>query len=210
MKNKNSKNGMGHRLTVDSLLFSNIRKHIDLDSSDKAYLQSVFSVREYQKKDLLLTQNQVCKKLFFVAQGSLRAFHLSEEGKEATMMFAVQDWWITDMYCFSNQRQAMVSLEALEDSEVAVLDFDALQRLLGALPKFERFFRILFQNAYAREQLRILDAISFTTEERYHRFVSKYPHIAKKVTQKQIASYLGVTPEFLSSIKKKQLTLKLS
>ena len=203
MKNKVAGNKTMQRLTVNSPLFTNIHKHIDLSGPEMANLGSFFSIRGYQRKELLLSQGQVCKKLFFVEDGSLRAFNLNEEGKEATMMFAVQDWWITDMYCFANQKPAMLSLEALEDSRVAVLDFDSFELLLQRLPKFERFFRILFQNAYAREQLRVLDALSLTTEERYLGFLTKYPKIAKKITQKQIASYLGVTPEFLSSIKKK-------
>jgi len=90
----------------------------------------------------------------------------------------------------------------LEDSKIIELDFYFLERLYLEIPKFERFFRILFQNAYVREQLRSLHNISFTTEKRYRRFIEKYPAIVEKVTQKQIASYLGVTPEFLSSIKR--------
>ncbi len=118
-------------------------------------------------------------------------------------MFAVQDWWITDMNCFVNQKPAMLFIEALEDSKVLELDFDLLETLYQKASKFERFFRILFQNAYIREQLRALYNISCSTEERYKQFVQKYPVIVEKVTQKQIASYLGVTPEFLSLIKKK-------
>jgi len=118
-------------------------------------------------------------------------------------MFGIEDWWITDMYCFANQKPAMLSLETLEETSVFTLDFDSFEHLLQKLPKFERLFRILFQNAYSREQLRVLDSISLSTEERYYKFVNKYPNLAKKVTQKQIASYLGVTPEFLSSVKKK-------
>jgi len=118
-------------------------------------------------------------------------------------MFAVKVWWITDMNCFANQKPALLSLEALEDSKVFVLDFDFFEILTSSLPTFERFFRILFQNAYAREQLRIQDSISLSTEERYLGFLKKYPQIAEKVTQKQIASYLGVTPEFLSTVKQK-------
>lgn len=192
-------------LTNDSQLFKNIKKHITLNSSEKDYLKNILSVEYIQKNDLLLRQGGNCEKLFFVAYGSLRAFNTTREGKESTVMFAVQDWWITDMYCFVNQKPAMVSLEVLEDSKVIALDFNAFQTLLERIPKFERFFRILFQNAYSREQLRILDSISLTTEERYRSFVTKYPQIVEKVTQKQIASYLGVTPEFLSSVKKNKV-----
>ncbi len=118
-------------------------------------------------------------------------------------MFAVKDWWITDMNCFVNRKPALLSIEALEDSKVMELDFFLLEALYQKTPKFERFFRILFQNAYIREQLRALHNISFTTEQRYRQFVANYPAIVDKVTQKQIASYLGVTPEFLSSVKNK-------
>lgn len=190
-------------LHENSRLYKNIQKHIVLDKNDKEFIRSMFSVKKFHRGDLLLKQGQLCRKLFFVESGSLRAFNLSENAKEATIMFAVDDWWITDMYCFANQKPSMVSLETLEDSIVVIIDFDQFEILLQRLPKFERFFRILFQNAYAREQLRILNTIALTTEQRYCQFVIKYPQIAEKVTQKQIASYLGVTPEFLSSVKKK-------
>lgn len=118
-------------------------------------------------------------------------------------MFAVQDWWITDMDSFINRKPALLSIKALETSGVIEWSFDWLEELYDKFPKFERFFRILFQNAYIREQRRVLHNISLTTEERYRQFVESYPAIVKKITQKQIASYLGVTPEFLSSVKKK-------
>jgi len=183
-------------------LFDTIEKHISLDDSDKEYLKSIFSVTDIPRKELLLKQGESCSKLFFVDSGSLRAYNLTEEGKEATIMFAVPDWWVTDMCGFLNQKPAMLALEALENSIVFELGFDSFETLLEKLPKFERFFRILFQNAYVREQLRVLDSISLSTEERYDRFRAKYPQIVEKVTQKQIASYLGVTPEFLSTVKK--------
>lgn len=190
-------------LTQNSPVIQNIQKHILLEPLDTDYLNTIFSFQTVAKKELLQLQGRVCKKLFFVEEGSLRAFSRNSEGKEATIMFAIDDWWITDMYCFANQKPALLSLEALEDSKVNVLDFDSFEHLVLRLPKFERFFRILFQNAYAREQLRALDSISLPTEERYLRFVMKYPQIVEKVTQKQIANYLGVTPEFLSSVKRK-------
>ncbi len=181
----------------------NIQKHIELDDAEKEYVLSLLVVEAVQKKEFILKQGQVCKKLYFVESGSLRAFNINSDGKESTIMFAVQDWWITDMDCFSNRKPASLSIEALEDSKIISLDFHLLEELYRSVPKFERFFRILFQNAYVREQLRALHNISFTTEERYQQFIKKYPAVAEKVTQKQIASYLGVTPEFLSSLKKK-------
>lgn len=184
-------------------IFNNVQKHITLNDVEKQYFESLLKVERIAKKELILKQGQICKKIYFVESGSLRAFNTNEDGKESTIMFAFQNWWITDMNCFVNQKQALLSIEALEDSQVIALHGNALEALYDKIPKFERFFRILFQNAYIREQQRALHYISLTTEERYRKFINKYPGIADKVTQKQIASYLGVTPEFLSTVKRK-------
>lgn len=184
-------------------IFKNIHKHIALSQLEKEHLIALLNIKDISKKDFILKQGQICKKIYFVESGSLRAFNINDAGKDSTIMFAIQDWWITDMNSFVNQTPALLSIEALEHSKIAALDFQSLEALYLKAPKFERFFRILFQKAYIREQQRALHYISFTTEERYQQFISKYPEIVKKTTQKQIASYLGVTPEFLSSIKKK-------
>lgn len=187
----------------DYQIFKNIEKHISLSDFEKEHLISLLKEKSILKKEFVLKQGQTCKKIYFVEFGSLRAFNVDDKGKESTIMFAIQDWWITDMSCFINNKPALLSIEALENSKVLELDFHLLEKLYQELPKFERFFRILFQNAYIREQQRALYNISYTTEERYRQFVKKYPAIVEKITQKQIASYLGVTQEFLSSVKKK-------
>ncbi len=187
----------------DYQIFKNIQKHISLTELDKEHLLTLLKVKNVLKKEFVLKQGQTCKKIYFVEYGSLRAFNIDDEGKESTLMFAVKDWWITDMNCFVNKKPALLSIEALENSKIIELDFHLLEELYQKLPKFERFFRILFQNAYIREQQRALYNISYKTEERYWQFVEKYPEISEKVTQKQIASYLGVTPEFLSALKNK-------
>ena len=125
-------------------------------------------------------------------------------------MFAVADWWVTDMYCFLNNKPAMMYIETIEDSCIFQLSKENFDKLFSAVPKFERFFRILMQNAYTREQLRVIESLSLTSEERYDRFLLKYPQIVQQVTQKQIASYLGITPEFLSTIRKKKSKGKIS
>lgn len=184
-------------------IFKNIAKHISLSDSEIEYVWSLLQEKTLGKKEVVLSQGGTCKKIYFVDEGSLRAYNINEDGKESTIMFAVNDWWITDMDSFINQRPSSLTIATLEDSTILELDYNSLQDLFVKLPKFERFFRILFQNAYIREQRRALHNISMSTEKRYHLFVDKYPAIVEKVTQKQIASYLGVTPEFLSAIKKK-------
>lgn len=191
----------------DYQILKNIQKHIILSDFEKEYFMSSLAVKDVVKQEIILHQGQVSKKLYYVEFGSLRAYNINEEGKESTIMFAIQDWWVTDMNSFVNQQPALLSIETLESGQLMELDFFAMKELYIRIPKFERFFRILFQNAYIREQLRVLDNISFTTEQRYNRFIEKYPQIVQKVTQKQIASYLGVTPEFLSSVKKSERAL---
>jgi CRP-like cAMP-binding protein len=186
------------------LILKNISRHISLTNQEKSYFLSLLKEKKVVKKELILQQQQACKEINFVQTGILRAFHMDTTGKESTIMFAVSDWWITDMYCFINQKPAMLNIEALEDSSVLQLQKDHLDDLYHKIPKFERFFRIMMQNAYIREQLRTIENLSLPAEERYYNFLQKYPEAVKRIRQKQIASYLGITPEFLSLIKSKQ------
>jgi CRP-like cAMP-binding protein len=189
-------------MTFD-LILKNIAKHISLDNEEETFFLSLLNSKTVGKKELILKEGQVCRYIYFVNSGALRAFHIDKEDKEATIMFALSDWWITDMYCFLNEKPAMMFIQAIEDSCLFQLSNIDLEKLYIKVPKFERFFRILMQNAYTREQLRVMGNLSLSAEERYNSFLIKYPKIAKTVTQKQIASYLGITPEFLSSIRKK-------
>jgi CRP-like cAMP-binding protein len=188
-------------MTYD-LILKNIAKHIDLDKEEVKFFTSLLTLKETYKKTLVLQEGQICKYISYVHSGALRAYHIDKDGKEATIMFAVADWWVTDMFCFLNEKPAMMYIEAIEDSCIFQLSKEHLEKLFYNVPKVERFFRILMQNAYTREQLRVIENLSLTAEDRYDSFLIKYPHIAKAVTQKQIASYLGITPEFLSAIRK--------
>ena len=183
------------------LILSNIAKHISLNNEEITFFISLLKEKQVAKKEFILKEGQVCKYINFVNTGTLRAFHLDTEGKESTIMFAIADWWITDMYCFINKLPAMLNIEAVEASVIFQLEKNNLDSLYNAIPKFERFFRIIFQNAYIREQLRVIQNLSLSAEERYDNFLTKYPQIVKQVTLKQIASYLGITPEFLSAIR---------
>lgn len=186
---------------IQNLVLQNIAKHISLDENEIAYFLSIVKEKKYPKKSIILKEGEMCKTINFVQSGILRAFYRDQEGKESTIMFAIQDWWITDMACFINQQPAMLNIETIEDSQVFFLQKEDLDELYLKIPKFERFFRIIMQNAYIREQLRVIQNLSLSAEQRYYIFLEKYPQVAKQVTQKQIASYLGITPEFLSMIR---------
>lgn len=195
---------------VHDLILNNISKHIVLDNGETNYFTSLLTYKEVPKKTSLLTEGQACRQLSYVHSGALRSYCLDKEGKESTIMFAVADWWVTDMYCFLNNKPAMMYIEAIEDSCIFQLTKENFDKLFTGIPKFERFFRILMQNAYTREQLRIIENLTLSAEERYDRFLLKYPRFAQQVTQKQIASYLGITPEFLSAIRKNKSKGKIS
>lgn len=186
---------------MHQLILENIARHISLDQEEINCFINCLKQKKVSKKEFILRGEQICKYINFVHSGVLRAYYLDKEGKQSTIMFAVKDWWITDMFCFINNQPAMLTIEAVEDSIIFQLSKEDLDNLYIKTPKFERFFRIIFQNAYIREQLRNIQNLSLTAEERYHIFLNKYPEVVKQVTQKQIASYLGITPEFLSTIR---------
>lgn len=186
------------------LILKNINRHITLTDDEAAAFTAMLQYKTIPKKTLLLTEGQPCNTISYVCSGAVRAYCLDKEGKESTIMFALADWWVTDMFCFLNHHPAMMYVEAIEDSCIYELSRTNFDLLLQQQPKFEKFFRVLMQNAYTREQLRTIENLTLTAEERYSRFINKYPQVIKQVTQKQIASYLGITPEFLSTIRRKK------
>jgi CRP-like cAMP-binding protein len=186
-------------------LLKNIQKHVNLNAEEEAYLLSLFSEKAVDKKEMLLHEGQPCHYFYFVYKGALRSYCLDKQGKESTIMFALQNWWITDMFCFLNDKPAIMFIEALQDSVVLQIHKKSLDNLLLKYPKFEKWFRVLMQNAYTREQLRVIDNLTLSAEEKYDKFLAKYPLIVNEITQKQLASYLGITPEFLSVIRKNKL-----
>ena len=184
-------------------ILSNISRYVVLTTEEVAYFLSLLKSVDLKRKSFLLKAGELCQEISYVNTGALRAFYRDADDKESTIMFAVADWWITDMPCFAGQSPAMISIEAIADTTVLQLTKDNMDALLLNVPKFERYFRILMQNAYIREQLRVLQNLSMPAEVRYENFLTKYPSISSQVTQKHIASYLGITPEFLSVIRSK-------
>ena len=184
-----------------SLLLSSIEQHISLSPNEQDHLISLFQEESLMKKEFLLKQGDPCKYIYFVNSGILRAYYLSKQGKDSTIMFGTANWWITDMHCFLNQLPSMVSIQVVASCNVLKLAKDKLDKLYEKIPPFNTYFRILIQNAYCREQLRTMQNLSLSAKERYESFLRKYPEVAAEVTLKEIASYLGITPEFLSTIR---------
>lgn len=183
------------------LILKNVARHIILDEKEKTFFLSLLEPRNFRRKKMYLEAGTVCRDSAFVLDGALKSFTVDRDGKEHILSFATQDWWISDLYSLLTGKPAVLNIEAIADSDVMILSRDNQQLLYDKVPKFERFFRIIIENALVASQQRLIDNMSSTAEERYLRFIKKYPIIPSCVPQHNIASYLGITPEFLSKIR---------
>lgn len=183
------------------LILANVSKHIDLDDRERDFFLSLLEPKVLKRRKVYLEQGTVCRHAAFVINGALKSYNVDGDGKEHILNFATRDWWIADLYSLISQKPAVLNIETIEDSEVLLLAQKDQQVLYEKIPKFERFFRILVENALVASQERLIDNMSLTAEERYLRFIKKYPSIPVLVPQHSIASYLGITPEFLSKIR---------
>lgn len=188
-----------------SLILQNISKHISLTSEEESLFLSKIEIRNYKAKTIILNAGEVCKHSYFVNSGLLRSFTINDNIVEHVLSFACEGWWIGDMYSLLSQKPGNLFIEVLENAEVVLLSKDNQEQLYQEIPKLERFFRILTENSLVANQERLMDNLSLTAEERFEKFCKKYPTLIQKVSQKQIASYIGVTPEFFSKMKNRML-----
>ena len=188
----------------EELILKNINRHIRLDREETDYFLSLLQTRVIRRKEFLLRANEVCKNESFITKGCLRTYTIDDAGLEHTLMFATEDWWTGDLYSFLTQQPSGLMIDATEDTTILQISRANLEQLYQKVPKFERFFRIMFQNAFIAQQERIKQNLSFTAEQRYCQFLDKWPDLEQRLSQKQVASYLGITPEFLSMIRRKQ------
>ena len=183
------------------LILKNISRFITLTPEEEQYFTSLLKLKKIKKKGYLLQEGDISRHQYFVNKGCLRTYTIDEKGLEHIIQFAIEDWWNGDMFSFLTQTPARFTIDALEDSELLCLEKNALEELYIKIPKFERFFRHLLQNAFIALQERIVANLSQPADERYCTFITKYPDMEKRLPLKQIASYLGITPESLSRIR---------
>lgn len=183
------------------LILKNISRFIILSPDEEKYFISILKTKKMNKKQYLLQEGDICRGQYFVHKGCLRTYSIDEKGLEHILQFAIEDWWTGDMYSFLTQTPARYTIDALEDAELLYLEKPALEQLYLKVPKFEKFFRHLLQNAFIAMQERINGNLSLPADERYCNFIDKYPAMEKRLPLKQIASYLGITPESLSRIR---------
>lgn len=188
-----------------NLIMQNIAKHVSLIPEEELLFLSKTETKNYKAKTILLNAGEICKHSYFVNSGLLRSFTINDHIVEHVLSFACEGWWISDMYSLLSQKQGNLFIEVLEDAEVVILSKENQEKLYLEIPKLERFFRILTENSLVANQERLINNLSLSAEERYEKFCKKYPTLVLKIPQKQIASYIGVTPEFFSKMKSRLL-----
>lgn len=185
------------------LLITNISKHISLSAEEIESFTSLLKSRSLASGEFLLREGDICKYESFVVKGCLKTYYLDENGFEHIIDFSIEEWWADDLYSLLTQTASRSNIKAIEDTNILQIGRTDLELLYQKIPKFERFFRVLFQNAYITQREQINLALSASAQERYLLFIKKKPYAEKRFSQKDIASYLGVTPQFLSTLKKK-------
>lgn len=188
-----------------SLFLNNVAKHITLTKLEQEYTVSLLEYKKISSKKIFLKEGDICKHSAFVIEGCLRGYTIDKNGFEHGLSFAPKNWWIGDMYSLLSQKPGILNIEAMIDTEVILLSKSNQEKLYNKIPKFERFFRIITENSLISHQQRLIDNMSLTATERYLKFCKTYPTLINSIPQKQIATYIGVTPEFLSKLRAKYL-----
>lgn len=187
-------------------LTQSIRHKIVLSNEGIDQLKHFFIPKKLRKRQYLLNAGDVCQYITFVEKGLLRSFSVDEGGHEHVMQFAMEGWWISDMASFLSGDQALHNIEAVEDSELLLLTKQAMDEMIDNIPSMERYFRLLMQNSIIALQRRIRVVQTYSAEEVYLKLMEVQPEIISRAPQQHVASYLGITPETLSRIRKQVST----
>jgi CRP-like cAMP-binding protein len=184
-------------------LKKHIRTYIEISDEKLEKYCSAFRIQKIKKKDFLLKEGDICEAEGFVLSGCFKVFRTDKNADEQILYFGVEDWWISDIDSFINQIPSQLNIQAIEDSEILLISKEDKERLYREIPEIERLMRLKFQMSIIALQRRIVDNLSKPSDERYQDFLKEYPKTAHRLTNIQIAAYLGVTPEFISRIRRK-------
>lgn len=176
---------------------------LPLDEKEIVIVKEVFKEKKVKKRQFILQEGEICKHNTYVLEGCFRMYLVDPNGKEHNLQFAIENWWIGDLGSFHSGSPSKLNVEAVENSIILQANKEDQLKLFTDYPKFNQIFRVLAENAMIGLQRRVLQNISSTAEERYKDFLERHPNLFNRISNVQIASYLGVTPEFLSTIRKK-------
>lgn len=183
-------------------IIENINRWIELSKEEIEFFTSKLNFRKIRRRQYILQEGDICRNYTFVNKGCLRLYYVDANGVEHILQFAPEDWWIADIGSFYNETPTELYIDALESTEILQIGKPELIQAFVNYPNFDRVFRVMIEKAFVALQKRVLQNISSTAEERYLTFVENYPNLVNRIPQTQIASFIGITPEFLSKIRK--------
>lgn len=201
------------RLTLRTFMdferfLSTLRSHTQLTEQEELKLCSLLSIKKLKRKEFLVRAGEDARHEYFVNRGCLRTYYLDKKGAEHNTYFAMEGYWVSDIYSRTFNTPTLCNIIALEDCELVHISNTSLESFLKEVPALERFFRISYQNALATIHLKQIQLLSLNGCERYNYFRQKYPEMDRRIPQKHIASYLGFTPEFFNTIRAKAIRSK--
>jgi len=185
------------------LLCDHIEQHVHLTEAELSGFTTLFELKNISKKQILLKAGEVCRFEGFVTKGMFRVYHIDKNAAEQTLYFAIENWWITDIDSFTNEKPSQLFIEAIEDSEVLLISKKDKEFAYANLPKIEKLFRVMTQKTHVALQRRMIDNLGKTADQRYADFIERYPQLFRRLSNLQIAAYLGISHEFLSKIRNK-------
>jgi len=188
---------------MTTLLKKNINSHISLSENELDLFCGLFQHKTIKKKSFLLSEGEVCRFEGFVVNGLFRVYHIDKNGFEQILYFAMENWWVADIDSFTNGLPSQLYIEALEDSEVLLISKKDKEFAYTNLPKIEKLFRVMTQKTHVALQRRMIDNLGKTADQLYLDFIEKYPALYQRLSNLQIAAYLGISHEFLSKIRRK-------
>ena len=184
------------------LLHKKFSDIISLNEEELDYCKTLFLPKKLRKRQFLLQDGDVCKYQAFVEKGMLRSYRIDEKGSEHILQFAFEGWWATDLSSYLTGETSVFNIEAMEDSELLLLSKPSWDTLMQRIPKFEHYFRIIIQNNLVATQKRVIQSHTETAEEKYLKFIQSYPGCVQRIPQHMIASYIGISRETLSRLRK--------
>lgn len=189
-------------MNIQQSLISDIFKDISFSKKEMSQIENKFEKRTLKKGDTLLNANQTVNYQYFIISGCLRTFFVDNSGKDHIIQFAIKDWWISDYTAFFTSSKAIMTIDCIQDASVYGISIENMENLYIEIPRSQTFFRKKMEGAFAGFQKRIIGNLSQSAKEKYISFISTYPNIEQSVKNYHIASYLGVTTETLSRVRK--------
>lgn len=189
---------------MSQIFKQHLQKFIDVSDEEFETILGYFQVIPVKKKEILQQEGKICRHQYFVLTGCLRKYLLNEKGIEVTTEFALETWWMSENRAFEFQTECLFSIQAVENSEILIIDFQSQEKLYKDFPIMERYFRFVYQRAFAAYQMRLKYLYTMSKEDYFFHFYDLYPGFVQRVPQYLLASFLGLTPEYLSELRRKK------